>query len=46
VRPEAVRGWVEGAAIAGGPVFRSVANGGRVLVEALTDRSVANIAKT
>lgn len=46
LRPvEAVRAWLDAAGITEGPVFRSVAKGGRVLAEALTDRSVANIVK-
>lgn len=42
---DAVRDWLAAAAIADGPVFRPIAKGGRVLTEALTDRSVANIVK-
>jgi site-specific recombinase XerD len=46
LRPvEAVRAWLDAAGITDGPVFRSVAKGGRVLAEALSDRSVANIVK-
>jgi site-specific recombinase XerD len=46
LRPvEAVRAWLDAAGITNGPVFRSVAKGGRVLNEALTDRSVASIVK-
>jgi integrase len=42
---EAVKAWLPDAEITSGPVFRSVAKGGRVPSEALTDRSVANIVK-
>jgi site-specific recombinase XerD len=42
---EAVKVWLAAAGIAAGPVFRRVAKGGRVMPEALTDRSVANIVK-
>lgn len=46
LRPvEAIRTWLAVAGIADGPVFRPVAKGGRVLPQALTDRSVANIVK-
>lgn len=46
LRPvEAVQTWLDAACITDGPVFRSVAKGGRVLPEALTGRSVANIVK-
>ena len=42
---EAVKAWLAAAGIAEGPVFRPVAKGGRLMMEALTDRSVANIVK-
>jgi len=42
---EAVKAWLEAAGIAEGPLFRPVAKGGRVLAEALTAESVANIVK-
>ncbi len=42
---EAVRDWLEAAGITSGPVFRPIARGGRMLTEALSDRSVANIVK-
>jgi len=46
LRPvEAVRAWLDAAGITDGPVFRSVAKGGRVMAEALTCRSVANLVK-
>ena len=39
------REWLEAAAIAEGPVFRSIKKGGRVTVERLSNRSVAQIVK-
>jgi integrase len=42
---EAVKVWLEAAGINEGPLFRPVAKGGRVLAEALTAESVANIVK-
>jgi site-specific recombinase XerD len=42
---EAVKGWLTAAGITEGPVFRSVNRGGRVMPDALTDRSVALIVK-
>jgi site-specific recombinase XerD len=42
---EAVRAWLEAAGIVEGPLFRPVAKGGRVLAEALTAESVANVVK-
>jgi site-specific recombinase XerD len=42
---EAVKAWLAAAGITEGPVFRSVNRGGRVLPDALTDRSVALIVK-
>jgi site-specific recombinase XerD len=42
---EAVQTWLEAAGICEGPVFRSVAKGGRVLPTALTPHSVAEIVK-
>jgi site-specific recombinase XerD len=41
----AARAWLDAAHIADGPVFRSVAKGGRVAPNRLSDRSVANIVK-
>lgn len=41
----AVRAWLSAASITEGPVFRSVNKAGRVAVERLSDRSVANIVK-
>jgi site-specific recombinase XerD len=42
---EAVKAWLAAAGITEGPLFRPVAKGGRVLAEALTAESVANIIK-
>jgi site-specific recombinase XerD len=42
---EAVKAWLSASGITSGPVFRSVNRGGRVLPDALTDRSVALIVK-
>jgi site-specific recombinase XerD len=42
---EAVKVWLAAAKIESGPVFRSINRGGRVLPDALTDRSVALIVK-
>jgi integrase len=42
---EAVKAWLAAAKIESGPVFRSVNRGGRVLPDALTDRSAALIVK-
>lgn len=46
LRPcEAVDDWLAAAGIDDGPVFRSIGKGGRVALEALSDRSVADIVK-
>jgi site-specific recombinase XerD len=46
IRPvELVQAWLEAAGIASGPVFRQVAKGGRVLAEALSGHSAAEIVK-
>jgi site-specific recombinase XerD len=42
---EAVQAWLAAAGITEGPVFRSVAKGGRVRAEALTAETVANVVK-
>jgi site-specific recombinase XerD len=41
----ALRGWLQGAGITTGPVFRSMMRGGRVSKARLTGRSVATIIK-
>ncbi|MHB1456480.1 MAG: tyrosine-type recombinase/integrase, partial [Armatimonadota bacterium] len=41
----AVRIWMESAGITSGPIFRSVAKGGRVSANALAGEGVANIVK-
>ena len=47
LRPvEAVQVWLDAAGITEGPIFRSVAKGGRVAPLALSDRSVAAIVKS
>ena len=46
LRPvEAVQAWLAAAAISTGPVFRAVAQGGKVSCEALADDSAARIVK-
>ena len=46
LRPvEAVRAWLDAAGITEGPVFRSIAKGGRLLAGALTAQSVALVIK-
>ena len=42
---KAVQAWIEAAGITEGPVFRSIAKGGRVSSMRLSDRSVADIVK-
>jgi site-specific recombinase XerD len=42
---EAIQVWLAAAGITDGPLFRPVAKGGRVLPQALTAESVANIVK-
>ena len=46
LRPvQALEAWLSAAAITEGPVFRSIAKGGRLSPYALTDRSVAQVVK-
>ena len=42
---EALKAWFQAALITGGPIFRPIAKGGRMLNTRLTGRSVANIVK-
>ncbi|KAA2237691.1 site-specific integrase [Salinarimonas soli] len=46
LRPvQALEAWLAAAGIADGPLFRPIGKGGRVALDALTDRSVADIVK-
>jgi integrase len=42
---KAVKAWVQAAGISEGPLFRPVANGGRLGVQRLTDKSVCDLVK-
>jgi site-specific recombinase XerD len=42
---KAVRAWLEASGVTTGPLFRSIAKGGRISGERLSDRTVANVVK-